>query len=78
MVPWIPVRKVGRDERIMAGVRTARHLMNDLRLFSDSRCQNIRYRAGRSPAQVAFQRMAGTRRNRAYRQRRREDSWGAW
>ena len=40
--------------------------------------QAIRYRAGRSPAQVAFERMGAARRNRAYRQRRREDGWGAW
>ena len=42
------------------------------------RCQNIRYRAGRSPAQVAIERMGAARRNRAYRQRRREGGWGAW
>ena len=52
--------------------------MNAFRLFSDSRCQNIRYRAGRSPAQVAFERMGAARRNRAYRQRRREGGWGTW
>ena len=42
------------------------------------RCQNIRYRAGRSPAQVAFEHKGATRRNRAYRQRRREGGWGTW
>ena len=36
------------------------------------RCQNIRYRAGRSPARVAFERMGTARRNREYRKRRRE------
>ena len=40
------------------------------------RCQNIRYRAGRSPARIAFERMGTARRNRAYRQRRREGGWG--
>ena len=42
------------------------------------RCQNIRYRAGRSPAQVAFERKGATRRNRAYLERRREGGWRAW
>ena len=42
------------------------------------RCQNIRYRAGRSAEQVTSERAAAARHSREYRTRRRGNGWEAW